>query len=94
VPRVDSSDDSIRRFVVHLYTYDSARRERTNVEVGAFDTEAEGMRCLGDAYLELKSRQASGAADARDSLSMVVKEAGSDERNRLRRIEERRRRRP
>lgn len=90
MPHVDSSDDTIKRYVVHLYTYVAERRERTHIEVGCFDTEAEGMRCLGDAYLELASRQASGAADARDRLSMAIKEPGSDEHNRLRRVEQRR----
>jgi hypothetical protein len=89
---VDSADDTIRRYVVHLYTYVPDRRERTNLELGCFDTEAEGMRCLGDAYLDLASRQASGEADARDRLSMVIKEPGIDESSRRRRIEERRRR--
>ena len=87
---MDSADDTIRRYVVQLYTYVPERRERTHIEVGCFDTEAEGMRCLGDAYLELATRQASGAADSRDGLSMVVKEPGVDERNKRRRIEERR----
>ena len=90
VPPVDSADDTIRRYVVHLYAYVPVRHERTNVELGCFDTEAEGMRLLGDAYLELASRQASGDADPRDRLSMVIKEPGVDERNRRRRIEERR----
>ena len=50
------------------------------------------MRCLGDAYLELASRQASGASDARDRLSTVIKEPGVDERSRQSRIDARRRR--
>ena len=90
MPPVDSADDNLKRYVVHLYTYVPERRERTNIVVGCFDTEAEGMRCLGDAFLELASRQASGEADARDRLSMVIKEPGIDEYNRQRRIEERR----
>jgi hypothetical protein len=90
VPSVDSGDDEIRRYVVYLNTYVPDRRERTQLEVGCFDTEAEGMRCLGDAYLELASRQGSGDADSRDRLSMVIKEPGIDSRNRQRRIEERR----
>jgi len=93
VPPVDSGDDTVKRYIVHLYTYVPDRRERTNLELGCFDTEAEGMRLLGDAYLELASRQASGEADSRDRLSMITKEPGSDERNRRRRIEERRFRR-
>jgi hypothetical protein len=94
VPHVDSSDDTVRRFVVNLYTYDPQRRERTDVEIASFDNEAEGMRCLGDAYLDLKSRQASGDADPRDRLSMVIKDPGVDERSRQRRIDERSRRNP
>ncbi len=90
VPPVDSTDDTIKRYVVDLYTYVPERRERTHVEIGCFDTEAEGMRCLGDAYLELASRQATGQADARDRLSMVIKEPGIDQQNRQRRIEQRR----
>jgi hypothetical protein len=90
---VDSADDTIRRYIVQMYTYVPDRHERTHVELGCFDTEAEGMRCLGDAHLELASRQASGEADARDRLSMVVKEPGADARNQRRRIEERRSRR-
>jgi hypothetical protein len=89
---VDSADDTIRRYVVHLYTYVPARRQRTNLEIGCFDTEAEGLRLLGDTYFELVSRQASGDADPRDRLSMVVKQPGIDEQNRRRRIEERLRR--
>jgi hypothetical protein len=92
VAPVDSSDDTVRRFVVHLDAYASDRRERTQLELGCFDTEAEGMRCLGDAHLQLTSRQARGESDRRDRLSMVVKEPGIDEHNRRRRIEERRRR--
>jgi hypothetical protein len=89
---VDSADDAIRRFVVQLYTYDPDRRERRHIEVGSFDNEAEAMRCVGDSHMEVMSRQVSGEADARDHVTMVVKEPGVDERNRQRRIRERLRR--
>jgi hypothetical protein len=92
MPPVDPTDDTIRRYIVGLYTFVAERHERTHIEVGCFDTEAEGMRCLGDAYLELASRQASGEADPRDRLSIVIKEPGIDAQNKARRIEERRRR--
>ena len=92
VPPVDPTNDTIKRYVVHLYTYVPERRERTQVKIACFDTEAEAMRCLGDAYLELAERQAMGEADPGDRLSMVIKEPGIDEHNRQRRIEERRRR--
>jgi hypothetical protein len=94
VPRVDSGDDTIRRFVVHLYTYDPKRRERRPVEVGSFDNEAEAMRCFGETHLAVMTRRANDEADPRDHVAMVVKEPGDDERNRQRRIEERLRRYP
>ena len=92
VPPVESADDSIRRFVVHLYSYDPERHERRYIEIGSFDNEAEAMRCLGETQMSLMSRQERGEADQRDNVSMVVKEPGVDARNRRRRIEERLRR--
>jgi hypothetical protein len=91
---VDSSDDTIRRFVVRLYTYDPDRHERRHIEVGTFDDDAEAMHCFGETHLALLSNQASGNADARDHVTMVVKEPGVDERNRMRRIQERLSRHP
>lgn len=89
---MDPADDTIRRFVVYLHTYDSERRERRPVEVGSFDKEAEAMRCFGENHMLVMSRRASGEAHPRDHVTMVVKEPGVDERNRQRRIEERLRR--
>jgi hypothetical protein len=90
---VDSADDALRRYVVRLSTYDPTRRERTDIEIGAFDDPGEGTRCAADAAAELRSRQATGTADPRDRVTMVVKQPGDDEHNRQRRIQERRRRR-
>jgi hypothetical protein len=56
VPRVDSADDGIRRFVVRLYTYDPDRRERRHIEVGSVDNNEEAMRCLGETHVALMSR--------------------------------------
>jgi hypothetical protein len=89
---VNSADDSIRRFVVHVHTFDPQRRERRPVEVGAFDNEAEAMRCLGETHSAVMVRRASGEADQRDHVTMVIKEPGVDERSRQRRTEERLRR--
>lgn len=94
MPRVDSADDTVRRFVVHLHTYDPERRERRPVEVGSFDNETEAMRCFGETHVAVMSRRAPGEADPRDHVAMVVKEPGVDEHNRQRRIEERLRRYP
>jgi hypothetical protein len=89
---VDSADDEIRRFVVHLHTYDPERQERRPVEVASFDNEAEAMRCFGETHTVVMSRRATGEANRRDHVTMVVKEPGVDESNRQRRIEERLRR--
>lgn len=91
---MDSADDTIRRFVVHVHTYDPERRERRPVEVGAFDNEAEAMQCFGEMHVAVISRRANGEADPRDHVTMVVKEPGVDEHNRQRRIDERLRRYP
>ena len=94
MPHVDSADDTIRRFVVHLHTYDPDRHERRPIEVASFDNEAEAMRCFGETHMAVMSRRATGVADPRDHVTMVVKEPGVDESNRQRRIEERLRRYP
>ena len=94
VPRVDSADDTVRRFVVPLHSYDPKRRERRPVEVGSFDNEAEAMRCFGETHTAVMSRRATGDADPRDHVTMVMKEPGIDECSRQRRIEERLRRYP
>jgi len=41
VTEVDPSDDSKTRYIVFHYRFDAARRERRNVQVAAFDDEAE-----------------------------------------------------
>jgi hypothetical protein len=87
--RADSTDDTLRRFVVHLHAFDPKRRERRPIEVAAFDNEAEAMRCFGETHLAVLSRRATGDADPRDHITMVIKEPGIDERNRQRRIRER-----
>ena len=89
-----SGDDTVWRFVVHLYTYDPERRERRPVEVGSFDNRAEAMRCFGETHMAVMSRRATGDADPRDHVTMVTKEPGVDQRSRQRRIDQRLRRYP
>jgi hypothetical protein len=86
---VDSTDDAIRRFVVHLHAFDPERHERRPIEIAAFDSEAEAMRCFGETHLSVLARRARGEADLRDHVTMVIKEPGVDEHNRQRRIRER-----
>jgi hypothetical protein len=90
---VDSADDSIKRYVIYVHTYDPERRERRPVEVACFDDEAEAMRHFGDAHTSVMSRRARGEVDPRDHVTMTIKEPGVDERNRQRRIEWKRLRR-
>jgi hypothetical protein len=90
---VDSADDSIKRYVVYLHTYDAERRERRPVEVACFDDEAEATRYLHEAHTSVMSRRASGEADPRDHVTMALKEPGYDERNLQRRTEWKRMRR-
>ena len=87
--RVDSTDDEIRRFVVHLHAFDLERHERRPIEIAAFDNEAEATRCFGETHLSVLSQRAGEEADPRDHVTMVIKEPGVDEHNRQRRIRER-----
>jgi hypothetical protein len=47
VARVDGTDDSIKRYVIRLYTFDHTRHERRHQEIAAFDNEADAMACFG-----------------------------------------------
>jgi hypothetical protein len=69
---VDSADDSIRRFVVHLHAYDWERRERRPIEVAAFDSEDEAMRCLGETRRLVLSKRETGEADEREHVTIVI----------------------
>ena len=90
VPEVDPGDDSIKRYIVRLYTYDPARHERRHVVVAAFDNDAEGLRCVGETHQALLERRAAGLADDREHVTMVVEDQGYAQRNRERRIQEKR----
>ena len=80
VARIDSSDDSRLRFIVWHYAYDPERHERRNIEVVAFDDEAEFRTYLETAADDLERRQRKGAADPREHFSGIVKEPGHDAR--------------
>jgi hypothetical protein len=81
--QVDPEDDGIRRFVVHHYRYDEARRERRNVVVAAFDDEAEFLACIEGLAAELARRRSTGEpVDRRENVSGVVKEPGHLHRER------------
>jgi hypothetical protein len=90
VPRVDPQDDTIRRFVVRLYAFDSSRRERRHQEIAAFDNESEAMACMGETHRALLERRETGEAHPRDHVTIGVKQPGDAERNRERRLAGRR----
>jgi len=77
VVAVEADDDTIRRYVVRHYRYDSARHERRHVVVGAFDTESEWDACLDATEAALRARRDAGeAVDPREHVSGVVYEPG------------------
>lgn len=74
---VDAEDDSIRRFVVHHYRYDSERRQRRYVVVAAFDNAKEFEKRIDELSDHLKrGRESSKDFDPRESISGVVLEVG------------------
>jgi hypothetical protein len=75
--RVEAEDDSIRRFIVHHYRYDPARRERRHVVVAAFDTEPEFLVCVKRVQAEIaQRRERDERVDPREHASGVVHEPG------------------
>jgi hypothetical protein len=77
VGRVEPEDDSIRRFIVHHYRYDPARRERRHVVVAAFDNEPEFLACVERVGAEIRQRRELGErVDPREHASGVVHDSG------------------
>jgi hypothetical protein len=77
VGRVEPEDDSIRRFIVHHYRYDPARRERRHVVVAAFDNEPEFLACVERVRAEIaQRREREEHVDPREHASGVVHEPG------------------
>jgi hypothetical protein len=77
VGRVEPENDSIRRFIVHHYRYDPARRERRHVVVAAYDKEPEFLACVERVGAEIvQRREREERADSREHASGVVHEPG------------------
>jgi hypothetical protein len=77
--RVDSNDDSVRRFIVYHYRYDPARHERRRVVVAAFDNNEEFEACLEEAAAEIRGRKERGdLADSEEHVSGAFHEPGYD----------------
>jgi hypothetical protein len=60
VARVDPDDDSIHRWVVWHYRYDSYRSERRNVVVAAFDNPGEFFADIAERSSQLRRRRERG----------------------------------
>lgn len=60
VARVDPDDDSIYRWVVWHYRYDSDRNERRNVVVAAFDNAGEFHTDIEARAVQLRARKQRG----------------------------------
>jgi hypothetical protein len=77
VAAVDPDDDSILRYVVRHYRYDSARHERRHVVVAAFDSQSEFEACLDATAATLRGRREAGEdVDPREHISGLVYEPG------------------
>jgi len=77
MPRVDSDDDSIERFIVRHYRYDPQRRERRHVVVAAFDNEQEFGACMENVQAEINARRERGEpVDPGEHASGIVHEPG------------------
>lgn len=79
--RVDSEDDSLRRYIVRHYRYDPERHVRRHVVVAAFDSEREYKACFRAASEELERRKAGGEdVDPAEHVSGTVHEPGDRQR--------------
>jgi hypothetical protein len=84
---VDPDDDSIQRYVVWHYRYDSGRNERRNVVVIAFDNEHEFLAEIERRAARLKERQGRGEAEPLERIGGVVKRPGDADEATRQRIE-------
>jgi hypothetical protein len=73
---VDPENDDVARWVVHHYRYDSARNERRNVVVAAFDNAEEFDLEIAKRVAELRLEQAAGTRSAAEQISGVALPAG------------------
>ncbi len=66
---VDPSDDTIDRWIVCRYAFDSDRNERRHRIVGAFDGEDEFMEAIRDESEHLERLKAEGGAEEREHIT-------------------------
>jgi hypothetical protein len=89
---VSPEDDSRQRYVLNHYRFDPERRERRNVVVGAWDSEAEFSREERRLRDVVGRRISAPDGDSRESLSGTILGVGDLTRGRLARVLERSRR--
>ena len=73
---VDPENDDVARWVVHHYRYDSARNERRNVVVAAFDNAKEFDLEIVRRAAELRLEQAAGTRNAGEQISGIALPVG------------------
>lgn len=69
---VDPNDDSIWRWVLHHYRYDSERRERRNVVVAAYSNEAEFDDALATYGRRIHDEITAGYRDRKEHVGGVI----------------------
>ncbi len=74
--QVDHEDDSIWRWVIQHYRFDSTRHERRNVVVAAFDNEDEFAAELDRYGAMIRDEVAAGQRSSREGVSGVVLKPG------------------
>lgn len=76
MPEVDPGDDSISRWVLHHYRFDTERRQRRNVVVAAYDDEAEYEAALATYRRRIQKEIDSGTRSAAEHVSGVLLRPG------------------
>jgi hypothetical protein len=86
VAEIDPYDDQIDRWIVWHYRFDPARRQRRNVTVAAYDNVSEFEKCIDAHRHRLLAQQASGEAEAVETIGGGYKPAGHQARMTARRV--------
>ena len=74
--QVDVDDDTICRWVIRHYRFDSARSERRDVVVAAYDDEAEYERELDVVSSRIRAEVLAGTRSSREHVSGTVVHPG------------------
>lgn len=80
--QVDINDDSITRYIVWHYRFDSETRHYKKIPVAAFSKPREAKRLFNQESDRLRKRKESGLADECEYISSDQKTAGHQGRTR------------